>query len=115
MALPKQLRLRITKQNLFMVRKEGKILHSPMLKAFYLPSRTGGQQRGFSVIIGTSIAKKATVRNRLRRYIHEGILKFLPSLPEVVMIIYPKKEIVSKDKEVVAKDIALLLAKIGPV
>ena len=112
MALPRDFRLRITRENLHLVRKAGKTLHSQLLRAYYLPNVKDGEQNGFGVIIGASLAKKATVRNRLRRYIQEGIVHALSKPPSGMMVIYPKREIVHKDRETIIRDVEVLMKDI---
>lgn len=109
MALPKELRLNVTKESLLRLRKTGKVLHGSLLKVFYLPTE---EKRGFGVIIGASISKKATERNRIRRYIHEAILATIADTPDIAMVMYPKKGIVDAGRDNIKKEVTGLLKKL---
>ena len=111
MALPKRYRIVLTRQYLILLRKVGKSISSLSLRAFYISSPSLVNSR-FAVVVGASVARKAVVRNRIRRVIQEAILECLPKILKVDMIVYPKKEIMDVDRKQIKKEIEQLLKTI---
>jgi|SRR5581483_10060267 len=112
MALPKEHRLVIDRTIRSTLRERGKFFQNDLLRANYL-IRPENKQKRFGIVIGVSLSKKATVRNKLRRYIQEAIRLFLPQAPSVDMIVYPKSTIKTAEKEAIKKSIQGLFQKIS--
>ncbi|MBI2036024.1 ribonuclease P protein component [Candidatus Microgenomates bacterium] len=110
MALPKKLSLTINREVFWRLKREGKVIQTPLLSAKYYLRKTGAESRA-SVVIGTAMDKRATVRNRLKRLIHQALILFLPKRTGIDMIIYPKKGIIEADREMVKREVGFLLKK----
>lgn len=110
MSLPKKHRLFIYKGSLSVLRKKGRHSSTSLLNAFWTVSDF--QPSRFAVIVGGIISKKATVRNRLRRVLHEAIRFALSDMTHVDMVIYPKKEILNADIATIVKEVGLLFKKL---
>jgi ribonuclease P protein component len=84
-------------------------LESPLLSSYVAPRYVNGSR--VAIIVGSSVSKKATVRNSLRRILQEAFAKTLPKGRGVDMIVYPKKGIVNLGKEEMRKEAEILVRK----
>lgn len=110
MALPKKHRLVLDRRILSTFGKIGKRIQTPLFSALSLPGK--GETGRCAVVVGTSIAKKAVVRNRLRRVIQEAVFEGIRmQKTNVDMIVYPKIAIINTDRRDIKKEVKELLAK----
>ena len=93
------------------MRKAGKSIITPTLRAFYIKNPNLANSR-FAVVVGGTVAKKAVMRNRIRRVIQEATLQYLPPSVRVDMIVYPKKDVAELTANAIRKEIALLFRNI---
>ena len=110
MSFPKKHRLNASEKYATHLRKMGITASTSLLRARYLLKKEGESK--FAVTIGKKISKRATVRNRLRRRIHEGVLGALSNTLHVDMIIYPTKESAEESIKKIKEEISSLFNKI---
>jgi ribonuclease P protein component len=91
MALPKNFRLKKEK-NFDKVKRQGQIIHSPLFAVSILT----GQKKGpkFGLVVSKKIDKKATERNKIRRWLSEAVRSLLPQLRlDIYAVFFVKKQI----------------------
>jgi len=112
MALPKVYRLTIDAAISSKLRKTGTSIHSHFFSAYHLPNNL--KHSRFGIITGTAIAKKAVVRNRIRRIVQDGLLhKAAGIVNSKDVMIYTKKTIAGADTNQIRADIDSLVEKIS--
>lgn len=107
--LPAEYRLK-RKINFDKVVKQGKKFFSSLFIARVDKKFQGAARVG--IIISSKIAKKAVVRNRLKRWISNDINNHLDLLLPADYVLIPKKHISEKKHKEISKDIELLLKKV---
>lgn len=81
-----------------LVMRNGKKIHNPNLQLIYRPNALPVSR--FAVIISTKVDKRATMRNRIKRLIHEALRSIFPTLTPSVdgVIIMKTSDIKSIDE-----------------
>lgn len=88
------------------VLKNGKRVHGDYTTVRYLKAETGR----FSVVVPTSVSKKAVDRNKLRRQVRAALEK--QTLPSVYAIIFLKKDATHASQQALKTDIVSLLNRL---
>ena len=84
--------------------------HSPY---FTLRCREGAAVSQFAVVVSSTVAKKATVRNRVRRRLYQSLRTLLPDLPKGLSgAIFVKKEALKLSSRELIASLHALLKKI---
>lgn len=91
MALPKKFRLK-KKKSFDKVKRQGQIVHSPLFAVSILTGQEKGPKFGF--VVSKKIDKKASARNKIRRWLSEAVRNLLPQLrSDVYAVFFVKKQI----------------------
>ena len=100
------------------VLNKGRIIHSP---AFYLRTLKissednikPGQSK-ISIVVPVKVAKKAVVRNRIRRLSYRAVKKIYGSmLPSICVIVFAKQPVCQMETEDLEKEIKDVFVKAG--
>lgn len=86
MALPKKYRLALGKKRI-----SGKIYRSPFFTLVVANDESKNKRLAF--VLGTKIAKKAVLRNKIRRKLQQDMIELLPKMKPGDYILYVKKAI----------------------
>lgn len=89
MALPKKYRLSLNKSSII-----GRKYQAPFF-SLVVKENTGDKR--FAFVIGIKTAKKAVIRNKIRRRLQEAIKEFIPTLKPGDYVFYAKKAILDKN------------------
>lgn len=89
MALPKKNRLSRVDKNI-----NKKIYDGPFFRVF---AKERDDTSRFAFVISNKISKKATARNKIRRYLQESIRELLTKFPSGDYVFYVKKGILDKN------------------
>jgi ribonuclease P protein component len=102
-------KFRLTRPRFLIAKRLGKSRDYPDFSAVFYPHN--GYSR-FSVVISSKLAKKAVIRNRLRRNIYDQ-LSTLNSQFSTDMIIYPKSAMLNFSYEEIGTSLNTYLSKIS--
>ena len=90
----------------------GKFIRGEMAEARFLPNDLAICRFGF--IVGLSVSKKATIRNRIRRLLNEAAGALAPSISNNFdILIVAKAKAVGKSREEILKDVQNIFKKAG--
>ncbi len=77
--LPKQNRLR-AERDIKKVFKKGRRVITPLFR--YQVLKTNAEETRFAVVVSTKVAKRATVRNLIKRRVRESLREILETVPK---------------------------------
>ncbi|MEK7129593.1 MAG: ribonuclease P protein component [Patescibacteria group bacterium] len=99
---------RLPRPDVKAVMRYGRRRTLPHATLMYRKNPAGGPPR-FACVVSTTIDKRATVRNRIRRLLRESIQKLLPEIPRGVdgVIIVRKKLMSLRETEVGIRGLVL--------
>jgi len=93
---------------------KGKSAFGVLVSVKFYPNRLGVAR--FAVVIGTKVAKRAVVRNRLRRQVREIIKKYLAEMkPGYDVALLIKKEAIGKKSRQIEEELVATLKRKTPL
>lgn len=90
------------------VAKYGRKIHTSFFIFYIYSSNKKQKNPRFGIVISQKISKKATIRNRLRRWIKSDLFNYKDNIPPFDYMLIAKKQAVEKNH----KEISLDLKKI---
>lgn len=103
MALPKKYRLSLGKKKIF-----GKAHDGPFFKLVFI---TNDNNKRFTFIVPNRISKKAVERNKIKRYLGEGIRELAININNGDYAFYAKNEIIKKNAKEIKEELKRFLIK----
>ncbi|MCL4360474.1 ribonuclease P protein component [Patescibacteria group bacterium] len=90
----------------------GRPFNSPLLRLSVVPTRSGASR--FCCVVGKSVDRRATRRNRIKRMIYNTIQKLLPAGGESAdVVLRPKKSMLSLPPEEAEAAVREILRRVG--
>ena len=109
--LPQAYRLPL-KTELSHLKKDGQIFQGKFFGLLLDPKQNQKNSSRFGMIVSNKIAKKAVVRNKIRRLLSESLMFFLPQIKKNQDGVFlAKKTVIEADSTQIKKDAESLLQK----
>lgn len=103
---------RLTKSaEIKLVKKNGKLIHGQAFSLLFLKQQTPNPSR-FAFIVSTKVSKNATIRNRAKRAMREGVRQVITIAKPGFDCLFLAKPIIAKTyTDQIMKEVRELLAK----